>query len=35
MTTALTVLLWLAAAWLTLSLLGGVYALYCMWRDWQ
>ncbi len=33
MTTALTVLLWLAAAWLALSITAGGYALYRAWTD--
>lgn len=33
MTTALTVLIWLAVAWIALSIAAGMYAIYRMWRD--
>lgn len=35
MTTALTVLAWLAAAWIALGILTGCYALYRFWKDWR
>lgn len=33
MTTALIVLVWLAAAWLALAILGSIAAIYTAWKD--
>lgn len=35
MNTALTVLIWIVIAWISLCLIGGAFALYRVWKDWR